>query len=35
MTRVLIFIVCVALSGCQTEYQPEGPDLWQAVRVSR
>lgn len=34
MTRVLIFIVCVALSGCQSsQYQPEGRDLWQSVRV--
>jgi hypothetical protein len=33
MTRVLLFIVRVALSGCQ--HQPPGGDLWIAVGAGR
>lgn len=34
MTRA-VFFLALLLSSCQTAYQPEGRDLWQAVRVAR
>lgn len=34
MTRA-VFFLALLLASCQTSYQPEGADVWQAVRAGR